>query len=46
MMKSIPGFDDVEVYNADLKGQEDAVEDIVLPSQSIDRDAIYELVEK
>ena len=45
-MKSIPGFDDVEVDNADLKGQEDAVEYIVLPSQSIERDTVDELVEE
>lgn len=44
--EDIPGFDDTEVNDTDLKGQEDAVADVVLPRQSIERDTVHKLVKE
>ena len=42
----IPGFHNVEVNDRDLESKEHAVKDVVLPSQSIQRNAIDELIEE
>jgi hypothetical protein len=46
IIKNIPGLDDAEVHDANLKSEEDAVADVVLPSQSIERDTIHKLIEE